>query len=72
MDSTRGFSRLLFGKDHPCVIFADKNLPEGMVALIAVGILFLLPVDRKQGTFTITWHEAMQIDWGTIILMGVG
>ncbi len=67
-----GILSIAFGKEHPCVIFADKNLPEGMVALIAVGILFLLPVDRKRGTFTITWHEAMQIDWGTIILMGGG
>lgn len=67
-----GILSIAFGKDHPCVIFADKNLPEGMVALIAVGILFLLPIDRKQGRFTITWHEAMQIDWGTIILMGGG
>ncbi|MEK6729156.1 MAG: SLC13 family permease, partial [Planctomycetota bacterium] len=67
-----GILSIAFGKDHPCVIFADKNLPEGVVALIAVGILFLLPVDRKQGKFTITWHEAMQIDWGTIILMGGG
>ena len=33
---------------------------------------FILPTDRRQGKFTLTWQEAVQIDWGTILLMGGG
>ena len=42
-----------------------------MAALIGVGVLFLLPVSLTQRT-TITWKQAAQIDWGTILLFGGG
>jgi sodium-dependent dicarboxylate transporter 2/3/5 len=67
-----GLLAIALGKEHPCVKFADKTFPEGMVALIAACTLFILPTDRRQGKFTLTWQEAVQIDWGTILLMGGG
>ncbi|MCF6156342.1 MAG: DASS family sodium-coupled anion symporter [Candidatus Brocadia sp.] len=69
---TPGLLAITLGSDHKCAKFASENFPEGMVALIAASILFLLPTDNKQGKFTITWREAVQIDWGTILLMGGG
>lgn len=50
----------------------NSIFPESVVALIAVFILFLLPVNWKQREFTITWRQAVKIDWGTLILFGGG
>ena len=69
---TPGLFVVFLGKDHTWVKLVNENLPEGMVALIAACILFILPTDRQRGKFTLTWQEAVQIDWGTIILMGGG
>lgn len=60
--TTPGLLALIFGKEHPCAKFTNENFPEGMVALIAASLLFLLPIDHRQGKFTLTWHEATQID----------
>jgi sodium-dependent dicarboxylate transporter 2/3/5 len=35
-------------------------------------LLFVLPVDWKARRFTLTWNEAAQIDWGTLMLFGGG
>lgn len=60
------------GEEHGWAKFAEKNLPDGIVAIIAVCALFFLPVDRRNGKVTLTWREAAQIDWGTVLLMGGG
>jgi sodium-dependent dicarboxylate transporter 2/3/5 len=49
-----------------------ERLPESAVAILAAVLLFLLPLDRRQGRGTLTWREAEQIDWGTILLFGGG
>ncbi len=54
---------------------ADKYgdvMPEGIVAVLAASMLFLLPVNIRRGEFTITWKQAVRIDWGTILLFGGG
>ena len=48
------------------------RMPETVVALVAAILLFILPVRVKQGEFTLTWSEAVKIDWGTILLFGGG
>ena len=48
------------------------RLPESVVALTAAILLFILPARREHSRFTLTWHEAVQIDWGTILLFGGG
>ena len=45
---------------------------ESVVALTAAILLFVLPVDLQRGEFTLTWSEAVKIDWGTILLFGGG
>jgi len=49
-----------------------RLLPEGIIAILAASLLFLLPTNWKQREFTISWSEAVKIDWGTILLFGSG
>ena len=48
------------------------SMPESIVALLAASILFMLPTKLSKGEFTLSWHEAQKIDWGTILLFGGG
>jgi len=48
------------------------HLPKELVPIFASGLLFLLPLDLRQGTFTLTWKQAANIHWGTILLFGGG
>jgi sodium-dependent dicarboxylate transporter 2/3/5 len=45
---------------------------ESVVALVAAILLFVLPTDLRKGEFTLTWEEAVKIDWGTVLLFGGG
>jgi sodium-dependent dicarboxylate transporter 2/3/5 len=47
-------------------------LDEGVVALLAASLLFVLPIDWGKRTFAMTWDQAVKIDWGTIMLFGGG
>ena len=46
--------------------------PKNLVPIFASGLLFLLPLNLRQGTFTLTWKQAANIHWGTILLFGGG
>ena len=48
------------------------HLPEPVVAICAAILLFILPVNLQTRTFTLSWSEAVKIDWGTILLFGGG
>ncbi|HET6882669.1 MAG TPA: DASS family sodium-coupled anion symporter [Pirellulales bacterium] len=48
----------------------SKCLPESVAALLGAALLFVLPGDR-QGR-AITWREAVEIDWGVVLLYGGG
>src|SRR5690606_24739264 len=48
------------------------RLDEGVVAIMAAMLLFVLPVDWTRREFTIDWAAASRIDWGTILLFGGG
>lgn len=48
------------------------RMPEALVALFAAVLLFVLPVRLRTGEFTLTWSDAVRIDWGTILLFGGG
>ena len=63
----------LFTGDDSAV-YADVSavLDEGVVAVVAAGLLFVLPVSWPERRFTLTWNEAARIDWGTILLFGSG
>ncbi|MET0191424.1 MAG: DASS family sodium-coupled anion symporter [Pseudonocardia sediminis] len=46
------------------------RLNEGAVVVVAAGLLFFLPAGG--GERTLTWPDAAKIDWGTVVLVGVG
>ncbi len=67
-----GVVNLLFGQDSAPATFLKDHLNEGVVAILAAALLFLLPINWSERRFTLTWNEAVRIDWGTILLFGTG
>jgi len=67
-----GLAAALFGADSGAYRFLDEHLHEEIVSLIAVIFLFLAPVDWRKREFTLSWKDAVDIDWGTILLFGGG
>jgi sodium-dependent dicarboxylate transporter 2/3/5 len=48
------------------------GMPESIAALVGALLLFVMPVDWRARKFTITWEEAVRIDWAVILLFGGG
>jgi solute carrier family 13 (sodium-dependent dicarboxylate transporter), member 2/3/5 len=67
-----GAVALVAGQDFPLYQLLQARLPEGAVALMAALLLFLLPVSWRQRRFTLTWEQAVSIDWGTVLLFAGG
>ena len=66
-----GVLPLLLGRDHPFAQSVLASMPEAVAALTGAVLLFLLPISKTQRS-TLTWKQASQIDWGTILLFGGG
>ncbi|HEY8516047.1 MAG TPA: DASS family sodium-coupled anion symporter [Candidatus Binatia bacterium] len=69
---TPGVMALVLGQDHPAYRAYTGALPEGVVALFAAGLLFVLPTNLRRLEFTLDWREAVQIDWWIVFLYGGG
>ncbi len=67
-----GFLAVFCGSSAPLTRMYGARLPEAAAALIGAFLLFVLPVDWKKRQFTISWRQAVDIDWGTLILFGGG
>ena len=67
-----GAVAMLAGPDAALPRFFEAHLPESVIALLGAVLLFVLPTDLGRGEFTLTWRQAAQIDWGTILLFGGG
>lgn len=50
----------------------ERMMPEGVAAVLAASLLFMLPSNSRTGERTLTWQQATRIDWGTILLFGGG
>jgi solute carrier family 13 (sodium-dependent dicarboxylate transporter), member 2/3/5 len=50
----------------------EKAMPEGVAAMLGALLLFVLPIDWRSRRFTLTWDEAVRIDWGIVLLYGGG
>lgn len=49
-----------------------QAMPEGVAAMVGAILLFFLPVDWRARRFTMTWDQAVRIDWGIVLLYGGG
>jgi len=67
-----GILALIFGSDAECCKWWEAHIPEGLAAIIGAIILFIMPLDWKDKKGTITWKQAVDIAWGTILLFGGG
>jgi sodium-dependent dicarboxylate transporter 2/3/5 len=67
-----GFLALFLGKESTLAKIYNTRIPEAAAALIAAALLFLLPVSWKKREFTLSWKQAVEIDWGTLLLFGGG
>lgn len=67
-----GIVSLIWGRSAPLFLWFQQHFPESVAAIIGASLLFLLPVKPTQGQFTISFSEAVKIDWGTLLLFGGG
>ena len=67
-----GIVGIIAGDNSKAYEEVTTHLDEGIVAILAASLLFVLPTDWQKREFTMTWGEAKEIDWGTILLFGSG
>lgn len=48
------------------------GISDGMIAIGGALLLFILPVDKEKGEFTMDWETAVRIPWGIILIFGGG
>lgn len=63
---------LRLSSDAPEIETLAERLNLGTVAVLGASLLFILPAGSPTRKFTLTWKEAVQVDWGTILLFGGG
>lgn len=49
-----------------------QAVPESVAAMLGAFLLFVLPLDWRARRFTLTWDQALRIDWGIVLLFGGG
>ncbi len=67
-----GVIALVFGQDASLYRRLTAILPESVVAVLGASLLFVLPIDWRMQQFTLTWREAVRIDWWIVFLYGGG
>lgn len=67
-----GLVEYALGADHPATKAWAARVPEAVAALLGATVLFLWPDRCREGGRLMTWPQAAQIDWGTILLFAGG
>lgn len=71
-----GIAELVLGKGDWAAAALKERLPESVVAIAACALLFVLPLaprpvaGRLVRRPVLTWAEAANLDWGTLLLFG--
>ena len=68
-----GLSESVLGKDH-VITTSLAPFSLSIVGILSAVVLFLLPTchGKTHRTTNLTWNDAQEIDWGTILLFGGG
>jgi solute carrier family 13 (sodium-dependent dicarboxylate transporter), member 2/3/5 len=64
-----GIVAILAGEGSAAYESLTRRVPEGVAALLGAMLLFVLPGENGPA---ITWQDAVQIDWGVVLLYGGG
>jgi sodium-dependent dicarboxylate transporter 2/3/5 len=64
-----GLVAVTVGEESAAYQTLVRRLPEGVAALLGAMLLFVLPGDDGPA---ISWKEAVEIDWGVVLLYGGG
>jgi sodium-dependent dicarboxylate transporter 2/3/5 len=64
-----GLVALAVGEGSAAYQTLTRRLPEGVAALLGAMLLFILP---GEGGPAISWKQAVEIDWGVVLLYGGG
>jgi solute carrier family 13 (sodium-dependent dicarboxylate transporter), member 2/3/5 len=67
-----GLVALMGLDDQPFARAYAQAVPESVAAMLGAFLLFVLPIDWKSRTFTLSWDQALKIDWGIVFLYGGG
>ena len=67
-----GIVAILGGGDSSFGRALATLVPESVAAMIGAILLFMLPVNWRARRFTLSWDEAVRIDWGIVLLFGGG
>lgn len=65
-----GVASLVVGEDSQAYKTLRTSLPEAVGAIVGATLLFLLPGNGPRKA--IQWREAVQIDWGVVLIYGGG
>jgi sodium-dependent dicarboxylate transporter 2/3/5 len=69
---TPGLIAVLGLDSSPMARAYAQSMPESVAAMLGAFLLFVLPIDWPSRRFTLTWDEAVKIDWGIVLLFGGG
>jgi len=64
-----GLVALVAGEHSAIYQLLVRRVPEGVAALLGALLLFVLPGEKGRA---MTWPDAVQIDWGVVLLYGGG
>jgi sodium-dependent dicarboxylate transporter 2/3/5 len=64
-----GIVAIVSGEGSSAYASLTRRVPEGVAALLGAMLLFVLPGNEGPA---ITWQDAVQIDWGVVLLYGGG
>ena len=65
-------TKVIGGVTIPGLDMLFPGIKDSTIAIFGALLLFLLPVDREEGIFTMDWEWAVKIPWGILLLFGGG